>query len=180
MKPEPREASGVSGGFDPLAVEPDNDLDLPILELSEPQNLGALAPSPSDFAKAPSTARPRRLALKAPSSGGGLYVAALVATVLWAALALYAAGYQWPLGSVEFQPFQIAALPILAVAPIRFFWITAYCLRQGARLAAEVIRSKSMASEMIEPAALALAETGNAVEGVRLEIQAATAAAANA
>lgn len=40
MKPEPRETAGVSGGFDPLAVEPDNDLDLPILELSEPQNLG--------------------------------------------------------------------------------------------------------------------------------------------
>ena len=168
--------------------DPDTDLDLPAMDMAPPEFLGPLAKASADIAPpaphggsggliAP-VIRPRGRA--APEFGKWLYLMALVASFLWAALSVFAVGYQWPVGTVEFQPYQTAVFGVLAVIPICFFWIAAYCVRQGARLAAEVVRTKTMAEDMLEPAAIAIAEAGSAVEGVRLEIEAATAVAANA
>ena len=168
--------------------DPDTDLDLPAMDMAPPEFLGPLAKASADIAPpaphggsggliAP-VIRPRGRA--APEFGKWLYLMATLASFLWAALSVFAVGYQWPVGTVEFQPYQTAVFGVLAVIPICFFWIAAYCVRQGARLAAEVVRTKTMAEDMLEPAAIAIAEAGSAVEGVRLEIEAATAVAANA
>ncbi len=133
-----------------LTAEPDNDLDVPAFA---PETLGPLAPAPQELTASPQTPPSGRLrtearfvAAEAPTFGKALYLTALLASLLWAALSVYAVGYQWPVGTVEFQPYQTAVFVVLAVTPIGFFWIAAYCVRQGARLAAEVVRTKAMAA----------------------------------
>ena len=194
MKLEKREPLDLSvvgqspDGMSDLTAEPDNDLDVPDFAMaSAPENLGPLTRPAQDLTPSPDTPSPAALrtqarfqANQAPQFGRALYWAAFVASVLWAALTVYAVGYQWSAGVAEFQPYQTAVFVVLAVVPIGFFWIAAYCVRQGARLAAEVVRTKAIAEDMLEPAAMAAAETGSAVEAVRIEIQAAAAAAASA
>ena len=178
-----------------LAVEPDTDLDVPEIglpasgiEMAPSESRGPLAMAGADFAPAtlPHTRgggpapQPRRAAVAAPDFGGGLYIAAAIASLLWAAMAVYALGFQPPPVSVEFAPFQTAVFVVFAIAPIGFIWIAAYCVRQGARLAGEVVRTKTMAEDLLEPAAIAATQTGSVVEGIRLEIASAVQAAADA
>ncbi len=155
------------------------------LTLGVAQATGPLAPAPaSDFELAPSPSRtrlaPGTLAAVEPAYGRWLYAVALMASLLWAAFSVYALNYQLPIGGVDLQAYQTGVFVIFAIAPIGFIWIAVYCVRQGARLAAEVARTKALAADMLEPAAVAAAETGAVVEEVRLEIDAATNAAARA
>ena len=182
MKLEKREPLNFSENqTGPLAVEPDNDLELPTAAIASPESLGSLTPASQALSPTGAPAvqtQPRRVALEAPAFGRGLYWAAFLASILWAALSVYALGYQGlPTGVVDFQPYQIGVFVVFAITPIGFFWIAAYCVRQSAMLSAAVVRTKALAEDMLEPAAIAASETGTAVLGVRLEIEAATAAA---
>lgn len=189
MKLEKREPLDLSGteGFGPIA-QPDEDFDLPSLGMASPASVGALA-----AADDPAPVEPGPAALPAPASsvkpapargGRTLYAMAALASILWAALSLYAVGYQWPvqtaIGAIDFHPYQIAIFVVFAVTPIGFIWIAAFGVRQGQRLAAEASRTSALAKEMFEPALIAAGQAGAAVERVRIEIRSATAAAAKA
>lgn len=175
----------------------DNDLDLPTLEAASQPAPVELAPAPPlspPVATAPTTSaepqipavRPQAPKPDAKVPAGAkrpaqmIYGVAAVGSLAWAVMAVFAIGYQWPIGTVEFAPFQIAVFAVVAAAPIGFIWVLAYGLRQGARLAVEVGRTKTLAEKMLQPAAVAAAESGSVIKDVRREIEAATAAAAEA
>jgi len=107
-----------------------------------------------------------------------IYLFALAATVLWAGgLTAYTLGLRARVGPFEAEPFAIAILAILGLAPVGLIWIGAYALRQGARLMAELSRLEQLSNDMIIPAALSAAEVGSAVQAIRKEIQSAVTAA---
>lgn len=181
-----------------LEAPADNDLDLPAPDLAPPPSPLELAPS-DPLTPPPATAEttvesprtpvlvdtaPRAASAAKPARSARtdwlIYGAAGLGSILWAALAIFAVGFQWPVGTVEYQPFQLAVFAVLAVAPIGFMWVLAYGVRQGVRLAAEVGRTRTLADEMLQPAAVAAAESGSAIDDVRQQIEAATAAAAEA
>ena len=191
MKLEKREPLDFSppDPFEPTA-EPDEDFDLPAVELASPAPVGALAtaaahtpPAPSEPPRGGRVSGLAAAPAPAPSSGRVVYGLAAVASLLWAVLSVYAVGYQWPIfqtGSIDFQPYQVGVFLVFALTPIGFIWIAAFGVRQGQRLAAETARAGALAREMFGPALIAAGETGAAVDGIRLEIHAATTAAAKA
>ncbi len=167
-----------------LAVEPDNDLDLPVLELTTPTSAGSLAAPPLELAAsnvvAATVKRGGKVVIAAPTLGRAFYWIAGLATVLWLALSFYAMGYQGLGSLVDLPPYQMAVFVVFTITPIGFFWIAAYCVRQGAQLAAEAAKTHIRAKDMLEPAALAASEATSVVESVRHEIQAAADAASGA
>jgi hypothetical protein len=106
------------------------------------------------------------------------YLLALVATVLWAGgLAAYTLGLRERIGPFESEPFAIAILAVLGLAPVGLIWVGAYALRQSARLMAEMKRLETLSNDMVAPAAMSAAEVGSAVQAIRKEIQSAVSAA---
>lgn len=122
----------------------------------------------------------RPLAAPAPDRSRVLYALAAIASLLWAALAVFAYGYQRPLSGIDFQPFQTAVFVVLTLAPIGFIWIFAYGMRQTSRLAAGVARAHGLSRTLLQPTAAAAGETSSVVHAIRDEIDAATGAAARA
>jgi hypothetical protein len=107
-----------------------------------------------------------------------VYLMALVASVLWAGgLTAYTLGLRARVGPFEAEPFAIAILAIMGLAPVGLIWVGAYALRQGARLMAEMKRLEQLSNDMIAPAAMSAAEVGSAVQAIRQEIQSAVSAA---
>jgi len=109
------------------------------------------------------------------TSGGALtYILATLATILWAGgLAAYMLGYRSRIGPFAYEPFAATVLALLALAPVGLIWIGAFALRQGMRLLAEARRLQALSDQMLGPAALAAAQTGSIVDGIRLEVDSA-------
>ncbi|HEX6866459.1 MAG TPA: hypothetical protein VF122_04430, partial [Caulobacteraceae bacterium] len=79
--------------------------------------------------------------------GWPVYFAAVLVTVLWAgAVIAYAIGYQRGVSPLDYEPFALGVLAALVVGPTALIWITAYALRQGLRLSAEVRRARDTAA----------------------------------
>ena len=197
MKFEKRQPLDFSPNGQP-AVEPDNDLEWPDLTPAPAETpVEAVAEAPAQ-AQTPVQANVAAIAadltpaLVEPdeqpeqpveaTGGRWIYLTAAGASLTWLVLTVAAAGYQWPPGGppVDFQPYQIAIFAVFALVPIAFIWICAFGLRQGLRLAAEVRRTRALAEDLLEPAAIATAETGLVVAQMRREIAAVAAAAAQA
>ncbi|HVY33023.1 MAG TPA: polar localization protein TipN [Caulobacteraceae bacterium] len=107
-------------------------------------------------------------------AGAYVYLLAAAATVLWAGgLAAYVVGYRSHLGPFENEPFAATVLALLALAPVGLIWIGAFALRQGVRLMAEARRLQALSDQILGPAALAAAQTGSIVDGIRLEVDSA-------
>ena len=123
----------------------------------------------------------RRLLAPAPKADPAtkhLYLLALAASVMWVGgLTAYTIGLRERVGPFEAEPFAIAILAVLGLAPVGLIWVGAYALRQGARLMAEMRRLEALSNEMVAPAALSAAEVGSAVQAIRKEIQSAVSAA---
>jgi hypothetical protein len=114
-------------------------------------------------------------------SGGFIWFLAFVATLLWVGgLAAYTLGFRGRVGPFEDEPFAIAILALLGLAPVGMIWLGAFALRQGIRLLAEANNLQRMAEDMVAPAAIAAAEAGSAVDAIRLEIMGAVQAAEKA
>jgi hypothetical protein len=161
---------GLSLGMPPVpTAQPDRD--------DDPAPGPALLPDPSWSATQPK----RRVQTPSRKAEPGLkhvYLLALAASVLWAGgLVAYTLGLRARVGPFEAEPFAIAILAILGLAPVGLIWIGAYALRQGARLMAEMRRLEALSNDMIAPAALSAAEVGSAVQAIRQEIQSAVTAA---
>ena len=141
--------------------EPRDEIDVGVVEVIEP-------PRPV-FGAVP---RP----VKEPA-GWPIYLAAAAVSILWAGAPIaYAVGYRRGVSPLESDPFALSVFALLAIGPVALVWLTAYALRQGLRLAAEVRRSRETANRMLAPAGLAAAEAGTVVEAIRLQIDETAAA----
>ena len=149
-------------------VEADPEPPVPVATQTAPPTSPKALPAPSSI-PAPKTLSPRLI-----------YSLAAAASVLWAVMSVFAIGYQWPLGSVDLQPYRVALLLIFTLVPIGFFWIAAYGVRQGLSIASSAQRASDLAEQVFQPALLGAAEANAAAANVREEIVALTAAAAQA
>jgi hypothetical protein len=114
-------------------------------------------------------------------SGGAIYTAAAVVSVLWALAPIaYAIGYRQSVAPLQNDPFAMAVFALLAIGPAAFVWVAAYMIRQGMKLAAETRRTRELAEQMLTPAAMAAAGAADAVAAVRVQIESAAQMAADA
>ncbi len=176
--------SFAEAGPPPPMVEEGQSLGMPpVPRAAENEPLSAEAPllaGPDRLSSQPQ----RRLQAPARRADPGMkyiYWLALVATVLWAGgLAAYTLGLRERIGPFEAEPFAIAILTVLGLAPVGLIWVGAFALRQGGRLIAEVQRLETLSNDMVAPAAMSAAEVGSAVQAIRKEILSAVSAAERA
>ena len=106
------------------------------------------------------------------------YPVAILAALVWAGgLAAFVAGFQTQFGAFDYSPLQWAVIGLLALLPATFMILSAFAIRQGARLAAETRRARALADDLAVPAALAADQTGGVMAVMRHEIDKATEAA---
>lgn len=168
------------------AVEPGTATPDPKLEsASKPAQVARRAAAQEPASSRRAVAEPRRNAPAPPppirANGNWVYLFAAVATILWAAapFAFYA-GQSHGVTALQSEPFTIAVLVLLALGPIALFWVLAFVLNQGVRLAAEARFARAQADDMIRPAAIAAHHAGGAAEMIRYEIEQAVSAAGQA
>lgn len=103
--------------------------------------------------------------------GRRIWAVALVLSILWAIGPIaFAWGYRGDVIPFQNDAFAMFVLGMLALGPAVLVWVAAYVVRQGQRLAAETRRAKRLADELVSPALLAGARTGDMVQAVRDEI----------
>ena len=171
-------------------AEPDVDGQAPSPPMEEALTLEMPAiPGNQDAVRSDLPAQPESpfslpaIDMEPPPRPSGLlaYIVAGGATLLWAGgLAAFVLGYRSRLGPFEYEPFALAVLALLALAPIGLIWIGAFALRQGAELLAESRRMQFLSNQMLGPAALAAAQTGSTVDAIRLEVDSALQTVAQA
>jgi hypothetical protein len=173
--------SFAEAGPPPPMVEEGQSLGMPPVPKAaqtEPSPAEApLLPSPDRLSSQPQR-RVQTPARRAEPGMKHVYWLALAASLLWAGgLAAYTLGLRERIGPFEAEPFAIAILAVLGLAPVGLIWVGAYALRQGARLMAEMQRLEALSNDMVAPAAMSAAEVGSAVLAIRKEIQSAVSAA---
>ena len=89
----------------------------------------------------------------------------------------YTVGYVGGFAGLIRAPMQLAVVCLMAALPALFIFAGAFALRQGARLAAEARWARSLADDLMTPAVLAAAKTGDIASTVRVEVERASAAA---
>ncbi|MDQ0462328.1 hypothetical protein QO010_000076 [Caulobacter ginsengisoli] len=110
-----------------------------------------------------------------------ILIAALIFSAVWPVAPLaFAYGYIHNVAPLTETPVAWMVFGLLVVGPLLLVWISAYTLHQSRKLAAEVRRSRDVATRMLGPAALAAAEAGSAVEAIQGRINAAAASAKDA
>lgn len=116
-----------------------------------------------------------------PPPGWPIWLIALAVSVLWALAPIaFAVGYRSNVAPLQNDPFALAVFALLAVGPAAFVLGAAYMIRQGQKLAHETRRSKALAEDMLAPALLAAARTGDIAHVIRDEIARAGSAAEEA
>ena len=161
-KREPMDFS-VNDSLEPATDQPevvlDEDFELPAVEVVEATAETSTPPALPPPANDAETAAEFRRALPAPSTirptvgppDRLIWAVATAASVLWAMLSVYAIGYQWPPGAVDFQPYRFAVLVAFAAVPIAFIWIGAYGLIQGLKIASSAARTNALAEQTSSP-----------------------------
>jgi hypothetical protein len=172
----------ASPGVEPEAVE--------TLGPPEPRADRESAPSetielaPSDKAPEPDRASPskktrRRRARRTPAQPRAVmpvwarfaYPVAVILAVVWSgAMIAFSQGYEFHDGPFQYPAFPPTVIGLLAVLPASFILLSAYAMRQAARLSAETARARELADELAIPAALAVDQASNAADAVRREI----------
>ena len=160
--------------------EAEFDIEAPLVAMATPDaSHPTPAPSARPAAEPPFTPAviPQQARVK-EASGWPVWLVALLVCTLWAAAPVaFALGWRVKVVPLDTDPLAIAMFAILAVGPAALVLVAAYFVRQGQKLAAEVRNMRDLSQRMLTPAALAAAETGSAVESVRLQIDSATGAA---
>ncbi|WP_426030580.1 polar localization protein TipN [Caulobacter sp. DWP3-1-3b2] len=106
---------------------------------------------------------------------------AVAAAALWALAPIaFALGYGAGVPALKVDQFALAVFAALAIGPALLTLLGAYMLRQALAVSTELKRNRVMTDRLVTPAALASAGVTSAVEGIRAEIDAATAAAEDA
>lgn len=99
------------------------------------------------------------------------YLAAITLAVLWSGCMIaFTQGYQFHDGPFSIPNFPPVVIGLLALLPATFILLSAYVLRQAARLSMETARARALADELAIPAALAVDQAGGAAQAVRREV----------
>ena len=125
-----------------------------------------------------------------PHDGGGpqatatpppawpIWLIAAAVSILWAVAPIaFAVGYRANVAPLQNDAFALAVFALLAIGPAAFVLGAAYLIRQGQKLAFEARRSKAMAEDMLLPALIAAARSGDVALTIREEFSRAGAAA---
>ena len=191
--PPPRPTSTVSPYFaDPVATEdaPRSAEGKPELRKSPPPaakpkagKIKASKTKPSEVAPAslqpdrPDASKSRPSRGRTPAPARYAYWVAGACAALWAGGFLaFVTGFG-KLGSFDYAPFRDVVVAGLAVLPALFMLLFAYALRQGATLGRDVRTTRRLSEDLIGPAALSAARTGDLMRSLRSEIEQAAQAA---
>jgi len=171
------------------AVESDSPLTFPDFAAPEPEAPTTEIPTFARSAEAPPVAyspqpvatppAPRRMAPAEPPSGRTAYLLAGAASVLWVGGVASWAAYEFGSGSA-LDPLRLALYVLIALAPAGMAVLLAHAVRQGAGLAAETVRARSLAEALVAPTALAAQQTGQVLVTLRNDIDQAALAAERA
>lgn len=168
---ESPDAPGADIGFRPIE---------PLAGTSSPVTAGEHAPVRPSLTDADISPLVLSRKEKAPS-GAIVWLSALVVAGLWAAAPIaFALGYRSNIAPFGDERFALAVLALLSIGPAALVFVAAYILRQGQVLAYEARRTKAMAEDMLAPAVVAAARTGQVAQAVRDEIALASVAAQEA
>ena len=174
----------LQAGDNAPEAPPEAELDIvqaPAVEMAAPESASPPPARPTaPHAEPPLTPAVIGQTPKAAREGSGwpVWVVAIFVCALWAAAPVaFALGWRVRIVPLDNDPLAIALFGILAVGPAALVLVAAYFVRQGQKLSAEVRRMQDMSQRLLTPAMVAAAETGSAVESVRLQIDSATGAA---
>jgi hypothetical protein len=127
-----------------------------------------------------SLASPSRVALEPAPSGRHAYLVAGLASALWVGGVASWAAYEFGSGAAALDPLRIALYAMIALLPAGLAILLAQSIRQGAGLAAETRRARSLAEALVAPTALAAQQTGQVLLTLRSDIDQAALAAERA
>ena len=113
-------------------------------------------------------------------SGRHAYLLAGVASALWIGGVASWAAYEIGSGDAALDPLRLALYALIALAPAGLAALLAHAIRQGAGLAAETVRARSLAEALVAPTALAAQQTGQVLLTLRNDIDQAALAAERA
>jgi len=133
----------------------------------------------SSTSMAPSSPPSRPIAPAVVPSGRTAYLLAGAASVLWVGGVASWAAYEFGSGSA-LDPLRLALYVLIALAPAGLAILLAHAVRQGAGLAAETVRARSLAEALVAPTALAAQQTGQVLVTLRNDIDQAALAAERA
>ncbi len=118
---------------------------------------------------------------KRPMPAALFWSLAVAAAALWMLGPIaFALGYGAGIPALKVDQFALMVFAALAVGPAAFTLLGAYMLRQAMGVSAELKHSRIVTDRLVTPAALAAAGVDGAVERIRNQIDAATAAAEEA
>ncbi|CAN5158274.1 polar localization protein TipN [soil metagenome] len=140
---------------------------------------------PVAYAEAPTPApspapAPTRVALEPALGGRHAYLLAGLASALWIGGVASWAAYEFGSGAAALDPLRIALYAMIALLPAGLAILLAQSVRQGAGLAAETRRARSLAEALVAPTALAAQQTGQVLLTLRNDIDQAALAAERA
>ena len=166
------------------AAEPDLPPAPPIQDLGLPAQVpfaeSADAPPAAYAAPSALTASGRKEALEAAGSDRQAYLVAGIASALWIGGVASWAAYEFGSGAAALDPLRIALYAMIALLPAGLAIMLAQSIRQGAGLAAETRRARSLAEALVAPTALAAQQTGQVLISLRDDIDQAALAAERA
>ncbi|HZW15659.1 MAG TPA: tipN, partial [Brevundimonas sp.] len=146
----------------------------PAAELSQSADAPPVAYEPP-----PAPAPLRRQSEPAPS-GRHAYLLAGISAALWIGGVAAWLAYEIGSGAAELEPLRLAVYALIALAPAGLAIMLAHAVRQGAGLAAETRRARSLAEALVAPTALAAQQTGEVLNSLRNDIDQASLAAERA
>ncbi|CAN5156442.1 polar localization protein TipN [soil metagenome] len=126
------------------------------------------------------TTQPTRVALEPALGGRHAYLVAGLASALWVGGVASWAAYEFGSGAAALDPLRIALYAMIALLPAGLAILLAQSIRQGAGLAAETRRARSLAEALVAPTALAAQQTGQVLLTLRNDIDQAALAAERA
>ncbi len=142
--------------------------------------LGQSVDAPPVAYEPPPAPTPLRRPLEAAPSGRHAYLLASVAAALWIGGVAAWLAYEIGSGAVDMEPLRMAVYAMIALAPAGLAILLAHAVRQGAGLAAETRRARSLSEALIAPTALAAQQTGEVLQSLRNDIDQASLAAERA
>ncbi|HEY0598616.1 tipN [Brevundimonas sp.] len=134
---------------------------------------------PVAYEAPPAPAPLQRQADPAPS-GRHAYLLAGVSAALWIGGVAAWLAFEIGSGAAELEPLRLAVYALIALAPAGLAIMLAHAVRQGAGLAAETRRARSLSEALIAPTALAAQQTGEVLHSLRNDIDQASLAAERA
>jgi hypothetical protein len=144
---------------------------------SPPAAYAATPPHNPAFDLSPPTPR---AGLEPAPSGRNAYLLAGAASVLWVGGVASWAAYEFGSGAAPLDPLRVALYVMIALLPAGLALLLAQSIRQGAGLAAETRRARSLAEALVAPTALAAQQTGQVLLTLRNDIDQAALAAERA